>query len=63
MTTLPDAALRQSLKQLSERWRGKADRVQSVYRTVQPNAAKASAAALETCAEELEEALREGKPE
>ena len=64
MNALPDPTLRHALKQLSEQWRARADRVQTIYRGVQPQAAKASAAALETCAEELDEMLeREAQSE
>ena len=62
MNALSDPTLRHALKQLSEQWRAKADRVRVLHAKANPQASKAAVTALETCAEELDEALR-GKGE
>jgi hypothetical protein len=52
-----------TLYQLAEHWRAKAARIRERYRGGMPaitHAATASSAALETCAEELEAALKAG---
>ena len=58
MNTLPTPTLHHALRQLSEQWRAKADRVRVLHGKANPQASKAGVTALETCAEELDEALR-----